>query len=343
MKKDNYVDADKVCKYYNDTYKINMQYLNQVKDNNIQKGNFGYIIPCGGKESHHYGAVFVDADDGKKKYCIIADTMNRGQDVACNIAKKENRVVIRLGEGLQNDSKNCKIFALDMVKTLLKNDGEVAKELIKFYEEKKDLNHKNVSHDNAAAYRKFKQVPKDGKTYETISQILDAYKKDKANYFSLAMSLIREYNDIDFSCILSEGLTDEDLEKGETLLYNVPNEEFLKWEYAGEFLKLAQSLNLQSKAGDKKAGKKKVELKNYSKFYSSLGDKVDDIDVQDKEKLKDKIVSTKIYCKKEKYKNLTNNSGNLDEETYRKSIKPMINFDAAGCEQLKGKFNKINK
>ena len=340
MKKDNYVDANKVCKYYNDTYKINMQYLNQVKDNNIQKGNFGYIIPCGGEESHHYGAVFVDADDGKKKYCIIADTMSRGQDAARNIAEKDNRVVIRLGEGLQNDDKNCKIFALDMVKTLLKNDGEVAKELIKFYEKKKNPNHKNVSHDNAAAYRKFKQAPKDGKTYKTISQMLDAYK---ANYFSLLMCLIGEYKDINFGDILHEGLTEEDLEKGETLLYDVPNENFLEWEYAGEFLKLAQSLKLQSKAGDKKAGKKKVELKNYANFYSSLGDKVDDIDDIDKEKLKDKKVSTKIYCKKEKYKNITNNSGELDKETYKKSIKPMINFDAKGCEQLKGKFDEINK
>ena len=341
VKKDE-IDTDKVCKYYNNKYKIDMHCLHSVSEEiGASKTNTGCIIPTGA-QGHYYGAVLVDIDD-KNKYCIIADTIKTDQRIALQRAKQDNRQIIRIGEGLQKDVKNCKVFAINMVKYLLKDDCKIAKSLIDFYLKNKRDNYTNISSSIFESYKECDEKNiKTDKEYKTLGELLKLYKQDREQ-----VDRYVEEKDLgfEFYFLLDHDQEIKEIEKGEgvTLLYDVPNEKFLKWEYAGEFLKLAQSLNLQSKAFDKKAGKKQVELKNYANFYSSLGDKVDDIVGIDKEKLKDKTVSTKIYCKKEKYKNLTNNNGLLNEEEYQKKIKPMINFDAVGCEQLKGKFNKINK
>ena len=53
------------------------------------------------------------------------------------------------------------------------------------------------------------------------------------------------------------------------------------------------------------------------------------------------ISCLEIYCKKEKYKNLMQNDGKLDKDNYQKKIKPMINFDAKGCDKLHQKYQII--
>ena len=332
------IDADKVCQFYNGKYGIDIKYYpTHQTDTEEHDDDVGYIFTAG---AHHYGAVFVTTDNGEK-YCIIADTMSRGHPMADKIARKENRKVIYIGEGLQNDGENCAIFALEMVKTLLKDKCRIAKSLIDFYSKNKEFGRKNICHDDAAAYRAWKKHPKENKTYTTLEQMINESKKGMAESVHMTGVLSREYPNVIFEGIIKKELKDEDLKDGETLLYDVPNEKFFDWEYAGEFLKLAQSLNLQSKVGNKKVGKNEIELKNYANFYSSFGKNVEGIAEQYKEKLKDKKVSTKIYCKKEKYKNLMQNDGKLDKDNYQKKIKPMINFDAKGCDKLHQKYQKI--
>ena len=337
QKDDHNINTKAVLDYYNKKYLINLEYLIGEMSQESKKGfqdKKCFLCTISDINSHHYGIICREKD--KKKNLIVIDTNRKGNRHVKNITANDNSIkCIYLGEGLQKDGNNCKTFTIELLKTLSKDNFKIADSLIEFYQNNHVENFKNISNEIWKKYKYFlklnlEEIPSKEEANKIITSILvansDEAAKQRRDLCIIHPLTVFKFKKKDFK------------ENAPTILFDVPNNVFKKWEYAGTILQLSQSLSRQlGEFKDIKVGKKKVTLKDRADLYKAKASDIKKVDKNDeiKDADKDKFYSTKIFFKKKEYQNISN--GKTGKDKYL-GTEDLLNKNAKMYEEFSKKL-----